>query len=141
MGLREIGKIRRTLHIARWIMNPEQRRITTEGLNKGEARNALADAIVIHRQGEIRDRSLEDQQHRASALNLVTALIVLWNTVYMQKIVDYLRQTGYPLTDDLIGHLSPLKWSHINLTGHYIWKPSTNQKGELRLLRNQPKSS
>jgi TnpA family transposase len=29
------------------------------GLNKGEARNALARAIFIHRLGEVRDRSFE----------------------------------------------------------------------------------
>jgi TnpA family transposase len=30
--------------------------------------------------GEIRDRTYENQQHRASGLNLVVTAIVLWNT-------------------------------------------------------------
>ena len=50
---------------------------------KGEACNALARAVFFNRLGEIRDRSFEQQRYRASGLNLVTAAIVLWNTVYM----------------------------------------------------------
>ena len=46
-------------------------------LNKGEARNTLARAVCIHRLGRFRDRSLESQTVRASALNLVTAAVVL----------------------------------------------------------------
>ena len=37
----------------------------------------------FNRLGEIRDRSFEQQRYRASGLNLVTAAIVLWNTVYL----------------------------------------------------------
>jgi len=53
------------------------------GLNKGEARNALARAMFFNRLGELRDRTLENQQHRASGLNLVLAAIVLWNTGFL----------------------------------------------------------
>lgn len=47
------------------------------GLNKGEARSALARAVFIHRLGEIRDRTFELQRYRARGLNLLTAAIVL----------------------------------------------------------------
>ncbi len=47
------------------------------------------------------------------------AAIILWNTVYRQRAVDYLRSNGHePGPLDLI-HLSPLGWEHINLTGDY----------------------
>ena len=61
------------------------------GLNKGEARNALARAVFFNRLGEIRDRSFEQQRYRASGLNLVTAAIVLWNTVYLERAANALR--------------------------------------------------
>ncbi len=47
------------------------------GLNKREAKNALARAVFLSRLGEIRDRSFENQRYRASDLNLVVAAIVL----------------------------------------------------------------
>ena len=64
-----------------WLQNVELRRRVNAGLNKGEARNALARVVFFNRLGEIRDRSFEQQHYRASGLNLVTAAIVLWNTV------------------------------------------------------------
>ncbi len=62
------------------------------GSNKGEASNALRRAVFFHRQGEIRDRTYENQQHRASGLNLVVTAIILWNTRYLERAVATLRQ-------------------------------------------------
>jgi hypothetical protein len=84
LALRELGRIERTIFTLKWLQEPALRRRVSAGLNKGEARNALARAIFFHRLGEIRDRSFENQYNRASGLNLVTAAIVLWNTVYLE---------------------------------------------------------
>jgi Tn3 transposase DDE domain len=65
------------------------------GLNKGEARNALARAVFFYRLGEIRDRSFEQQQYRASGLTLATAAIALWNTVYLERATNALRENGH----------------------------------------------
>ena len=51
------------------IQDPELRLSTGQELNKGESRNSLARAVFIHRLGGIRDRTYENQQHRASGLN------------------------------------------------------------------------
>lgn len=85
LALRELGRIERTLFILDWLQSVELRRRVQAGLNKGEARNALARAVFFYRLGEIRDRSFEQQRYRASGLNLVTAAIVLWNTVYLES--------------------------------------------------------
>jgi Tn3 transposase DDE domain len=90
-------------------------------LNKGEARNALARAVCFHRLGRLRDRGAEAQGHRASGLTLVIAAIALWNSVYLQRALDTLRRRGEPVTEALLGHLAPLGWQHINLTGDYLW--------------------
>ena len=55
------------------------------------ARNALARAVFFNRLGEIRDRGFEQQRYRASGLNLVTAAVVLWNTVYLERAAHALR--------------------------------------------------
>jgi len=64
------------------------------GLNKGEARNALARAVFFNRLGEIRERSFESQQYRASGLNLVVAAIILWNTIYLEQAIQFLKDHG-----------------------------------------------
>jgi TnpA family transposase len=60
-----------------WMKDPELRRRVQVGLNKGEARNALARAVFFNRQGDLRDRSFENQLYRASGLNLIVAVIIL----------------------------------------------------------------
>jgi TnpA family transposase len=56
VALRELGRIERTLFILDWLQSVELRRRVHAGLNKGEARNALARAVLFNRLGEIRDR-------------------------------------------------------------------------------------
>jgi TnpA family transposase len=46
------------------------RRHVHAGLNKGQARHALARAVFFNRLGEIRDRSFEQQRYWSSGLNL-----------------------------------------------------------------------
>ena len=113
--------IERTLFTLDWLQNIELRRRVQIGLNKGEAKNALARAVFFNQLGELRDRSFENQRYRASGLNLVVAAIVLWNTVYLERVVHALRDAGNA-DDSLLPHLSPLGWEHINLTGDYIWQ-------------------
>ena len=86
--------------------------------------------------GEIRDRSYENQRHRASGLNLLVAAIILWNTTYLQRAVDHLRIQGHHPASGDQAHLSPLGWEHINLTGDYHWDTSpTLGPDEFRPLR------
>ena len=122
-ALRELGRLERTLFTLDWIEDPELRRDTGRELNKGESRNNLARAVFIHRLGEIRDRTYENQQHRASGLNLLVSAITLWNTRYLNRAIAALREAE-DVPDHLLLHLSPLGWEHINLTGDYVWSPA-----------------
>jgi TnpA family transposase len=132
-ALRELGRLHRTRYTLNWLQNPDLRQRTTAGLNKGEARHALARAVFFNRTGEIRDRSYEHQRYRASGLNLLTAAISLWNTVYLDRATTHLAQAG-DLDATLLQHLSPLGWEHINLIGNYTWKPPV-KPGRYRPLR------
>jgi len=139
-ALRELGRLERTLFTLDWVEDPEMRRETGQELNKGESRNSLARAVFIHRLGEIRDRTYENQQHRASGLNLIVTAIILWNTRYLERAVATLRQTE-DVPQHLLAHLSPLGWEHVNLTGDYIWvalRDASENNDGLRPLRAPP---
>lgn len=77
--------------------------------------------MFFHRLGEIRDRTFENQSFRASGLSLITAAIVHWNTVYLDRAIQQLRGQGVVVPDDLLAHVAPLGWEHIALTGDYVW--------------------
>ena len=136
VALRELGRIERTLFTLDWMQSVELRRRVQVGLNKGEAKNALARAVFFNRLGEIRDRSFGNQRYRASGLNLVAAAIILWNTVYLDRAVQTIQGMEDNIDRNLLSHLSPLGWEHINMTGDYIWQQSRMvEKGKLSPLR------
>jgi TnpA family transposase len=136
LALRELGRIERTRFMLDWMQHVELRRRVQIGLNKGEAKNALARAVFLNRLGEMRDRSFENQRYRASGLNLVVAAIVLWNTVYLERAIQALRDSGQNINETLLPHCSPLGWEHINLTGDYLWRQNRIvEQGKFRPLR------
>lgn len=127
-ALREMGRIEKTIFILDYIANESLRRRIHRGLNKGEAMNALARAIFFGKHGEFRERELLDQLQRASALNILINAISIWNTVYLQKAIEHLKQSCI-VDESLLKHISPLAWEHINFLGEYNFD-----------LRNVPES-
>lgn len=133
--LREIGRIDKTLFILDYISSEALRRRIQRGLNKGEAMNALARAIFFGKHGELRERALQDQLQRASALNLIINAISVWNTVYLTQAIEHSKTTG-KYREELLPHISPLGWEHINFLGEYSFKVETsNSIHALRPLR------
>ena len=92
------------------------------GLNKGEAHHALKSALRIGRQGEIRDRTTEGQHFRIAGLNLLTAIIIYWNTKQLGVVVAQRKRAGLDTSAHLLAHISPLGWAHIILIGEYRWR-------------------
>ncbi|HTT81818.1 MAG TPA: Tn3 family transposase [Stellaceae bacterium] len=134
-ALRALGRLERTLFTLQWLSDPNLRQRSHAGLNKGEASNSLRRAVFFHRLGEIRDRTFENQSFRASGLSLITAAIVHWNTVYLDRAVQQVRGEGVAIPNDLLAHVAPLGWEHIALTGDYVWSGVKPEPG-FRPLRD-----
>jgi len=109
------------LFMMQWMLDAELQQRVQMGLNKGESHHALKRAISFHRRGEIRDRSSEGQHYRIAGMNLIAAIIIYWNTKKLGEIVETLTNAGEAPNPDLLPHVSPLGWEHINLTGEYHW--------------------
>ena len=120
-ALREIGRVERTLFMMEWVLDINMQRRAQVGLNKGESHHALKNALRIGRQGEIRDRTSEGQHYRMAGLNLLTAIIIYWNTARLGEAVIQREKAGLSVEPDLLAHISPLGWAHILLTGEYRW--------------------
>ncbi|MDW0112725.1 Tn3 family transposase [Sporosarcina saromensis] len=117
-ALREMGRIEKTIFMLNYISDESLRRKIQRGLNKGEAMNGLARAIFFGKQGELRERTIQHQLQRASALNIIINTISIWNTLHLTKAVEYQKQSG-SFNEELLHHMSPLGWEHINLLGEY----------------------
>ncbi|EWG08969.1 Tn3 family transposase [Cytobacillus firmus] len=134
-ALREMGRIEKTIFILDYISNETLRRRVQRGLNKGEAMNGLARALFFGKRGELRERGLQDQLQRASALNILINAITVWNTVYLTEATKILKAKGL-LKEELLPHISPLGWEHINLLGEYTFDlkkaPNSNKLRPLK---------
>jgi len=118
-----------------WYSSPALRRRCQAGLNKGEAAHKLKRAVFFHERGEIRDRSFDSQAFRASGRNVVVSAIAHRNTVYLSRAATHLRQKGRNIPNELLKHVSPLSWEHINLTGDYFWDAAQQMLESFRPLR------
>lgn len=127
IALRQIGRVERTLFIIEWLLNADMQRRANIGLNKGESHHALKGALRIGRQGEIRDRTTEGQHFRIAGLNLLTAIIIYWNTKQLGIATAQRQRAGLDCPPDLLAHISPLGWAHILLTGEYRWQTKKAQ--------------
>lgn len=68
-----------------------------------------------------------------NGLQLLISVIVIWNTVYIEKAIELLRSQGIEIPEEYVQHISPLGWEHIALTGDYIW--DVLQKKSIHHLR------
>ena len=57
-------------------------------------------------------------------MNLLAAIIIFWNTMKLGDVVSSRAANGAAVPPDLLAHVSPLGWEHINLTGEYRWPKS-----------------
>ncbi len=140
-ALTEFGKLERTSFLLEYFRDAALRRRILIGLNKGEALHALARQLFFGRLGELRDRALEDQIHRASCLHLLIAAIAAWNTIYLTEAFATLRRQGEEISETTIAHIAPLGWEHINLIGKYQFAPQPGRSLEnLRPLRRSERA-
>ncbi|SEG81617.1 Tn3 transposase DDE domain-containing protein [Bacillus sp. ok061] len=117
-ALREMGRIEKNIFILDYLSDKTLRRKVQRGLSKGEAMNSLARAIFFGKYGEFRERALQAQLQRASGLSILINAIIICNTVYLRKAVEMLRST-HGFNEELLKHISPLGWEHINFLGEY----------------------
>lgn len=134
-AIMEVGRVNKTLYLLNYIDDEDYRRRILTQLNRGKGRHAVARAICYGQRGEIRKRYREGQEDQLGALGLVTNAVVLWNTLYMQEALSWMRSNGEETGEEDIARLSPLRHGHINMLGHYTFTLSENiMNGELRTL-------
>ena len=70
-------------------------------------------------EGVIRRKQQQAQTEAARCLTLLTNCVLLWNTVYMQEVLQQLRAEGYSVDEAHFQYLSPSRYEHINRLGKY----------------------
>ena len=66
----------------------------------------------------------------------MTNAVIVWNTRYIQAIVDQLQSEGYVIDESDLIHVSPCRFRHINKYGRYYFNVDKERNREqLRPLR------
>ena len=136
-ALEELGLIIKTLYLLAYIDDEAYRRRILNQLHRGEGRHQLARVVFHGKRGELRERYREGQEDQLGALGLVVNAIILWNTIYMDAVLNQLRAEGFDVRDENLARLSPLGHEHINMLGRYAFTlPEPVARGKLRPLRS-----
>ena len=135
-AMEEYGALNKTIFILKYLQNPEHQRRTARQLNKGEMLHSLRNCLFVANERHIRKRQQEEQLNQAVCLNLVTNAVILWNTIYIQAVLEELKVEGYKYSEEDLKHISPAGSAHINVYGRYYFNIEENmQRKGLRELR------
>jgi hypothetical protein len=67
----------------------------------------------MHRLNEIRDLGVEDQRYHATGADTTYGGDNIWNTVYIERTIEPLKQKGVPVNELLVSHPSPLLYKMV----------------------------
>jgi TnpA family transposase len=122
-ALANLGRVFKTLHVLAYVDAESYRRAIKRMRNLQEGRHGLAKYVFHGRRGELREPYHAGMEDQLGALGLVINCITLWNTVYLDAIIDRLRADGFPVLDADVARLSPYMYAHVNVHGHYTFQP------------------
>ena len=136
-ALTEYGRLIKTIHLLLWYADENNRRRLKRQLNKGEALHSLRSQLFYANQGELKTQQDDQLLNQVGCLNLVTNAIIVWNTVYIDQVVQQIRQEGHFIDDEDLKHIWPTRHAHINVYGQYHFDRQRFRKSHpLRDLRN-----
>lgn len=129
-GLKEFGKLIKTIFILTYLNNLELRQAIQKQLNKIELANKFSDAVFFDNNQEFKQGPREDQEIAMSCKIVLQNAIILWNYLYLSQL---LATTEDPNKHNellkIIQNGSIMTWQHINLLGEYDFrnKPAENE--------------
>ena len=119
--LQEYGRLIKTIFVRRDLEDEALRQRVHTQLNKGEKLHDLRKFLFFAREGVVRQKYEEGQANQAGCLNLLTNAVIVWNTVSMQAALEAIRQEGYPVQEEDLAHLWPIRFAHIHRYGKYAF--------------------
>jgi len=117
--LQSYGQLAKTTFICKYLLDITMRKKNNSQLNKGEQLNGLRAFLWFGGDGVIRKKQENEQQIIAKSLNLLTNIVIAWNTVYIQEIIKQLQLEGFEINETDFEHISPAPFEHINRLGRY----------------------
>jgi TnpA family transposase len=126
-AMARLGRLLRTVFLADYFVNEAFRRELLRVLNRGESVNSLKRSIYVGRVASYQAKQHDEMQSVADALSLLGNLVMAWNTMKMQMVLDRWntrRSTAVP--PELIGRIAPTHARRSSNCAPYSAFPSSN---------------
>ncbi|MGB0097639.1 MAG: Tn3 family transposase, partial [Solirubrobacteraceae bacterium] len=108
----ELGRVQKTIFVARYLRDRDLQREIEEGLNLIESWNRVNGVIFYGESGEFATNRREQQELGMLSLHILQAALVYVNTLMIQDILAEPEWAGVLTPEDLRG-LTPLFWAHV----------------------------
>jgi TnpA family transposase len=112
----ELGKVRKTIFLCKYLNSEALRQEIEEGLNVIENWNSANDFIWYGKGGEIATNNREEQEIAILSLHLLQICLVYINTLLVQKVLSEKEWLEKMQPEDFRG-LTPLFYGHVNPYG------------------------
>lgn len=113
----QLGRLLRTLFLCDYFSNEEFRREIHTLLNRGESVHQLQRAIYYGRLAAERGRRRDEIRAISGSHALLTNIVIAWNTLKMQSVVDSWRKAKHPIEDAWIRRMGPVHFGNVNFRG------------------------
>ncbi|APD08189.1 transposase for transposon Tn1546 [Flavobacteriaceae bacterium UJ101] len=135
-GLKELGKIYKTIFILRYYSEVELRQSIEKQLNKVELSHQFAKAIFFGNNQEFKVGTKEEQELALGCRHLIQNSIILYNYLFLsEKLSEIKEKEEYETTLEQIKQSSVMTWYHINLYGEYNFKVSNKLQFNLNKIQ------
>ncbi|MGO9788927.1 MAG: Tn3 family transposase [Solirubrobacteraceae bacterium] len=108
----ELGRVQKTIFVARYLRDRDLQREIEEGLNLIEAWNRVNGVIFYGKSGEFATNRREQQELGMLSVHILQAALVYVNTLMIQDVLAEPEWAGVLTPEDLRG-LTPLFWAHV----------------------------
>jgi TnpA family transposase len=116
-ALWEYDNILKSLYLLDYIDSLTLRQNVQRALNRGESYHKLRRAISYANFGKLRFKTEQDQKIWGECGRLLANCIIYYNASILSNMLAYREVSGED--SDVLKHISPVAWQHINLYGRY----------------------
>ncbi len=117
-ALAELGKVKKTIFLCRYLHTEALRQEVQEALNVIEQWNGTNGFIFFGKGGEVATNRLEDQEVSVLCLHLLQICLIYINTLMIQNVLADPAWMGRMAEEDFRA-LSPLIYNHVNPYGSF----------------------
>jgi TnpA family transposase len=123
----EYDNIIKSLYILNYIDSLTLRQSVQKALNRGEAYHKLKRAVFHANQGKFRVKTELEQNIWSECTRFLANSIIFCNAYILSALLTEAEQAGRTEEADLIKHISPIAWRHINFLGRFEFQKEQTQ--------------